>query len=274
LIARIQLFCTNTCAGQSVERELREGLSGRAGPALCGPGSRGPQRARCRDDIISGGMEKPMISRRTFVNGVAASVAGSAIASGAKSYAQIVGANDRLNFAVNGNGHNGRATAHLGSLADNSKTARIAYICDVDSDLLGKFSARAQAALGYSPKAIGDFREALNDKEVDAITVATPDHWHTPMAVYALKAGKHVYVEKPSSQNAREGELLVAAQKKYGKLVQVGDQEDSRRVYRRGVYGQELVREHAWRHALRRAGRRARHAQLGSVAGAGTAERV
>jgi len=168
-----------------------------------------------------------MISRRTFVNGVAASVAGSAIASGAKSYAQIVGANDRLNFAVNGNGHNGRATAHLGSLADNSKTARIAYICDVDSDLLGKFSARAQAALGYSPKAIGDFREALNDKEVDAITVATPDHWHTPMAVYALKAGKHVYVEKPSSQNAREGELLVAAQKKYGKLVQVGDQQRS-----------------------------------------------
>ena len=68
---------------------------------------------------------------------------------------------------------------------------------------------------------------ALESKEVDAITIATPDHWHTPMAVLALKAGKHVYVEKPSSQNPREGELLVAAQKKYGKLVQVGDQQRS-----------------------------------------------
>ena len=59
------------------------------------------------------------------------------------------------------------------------------------------------------------------------LPIATPDHWHTPMAVLGLKAGKHVYVEKPSSQNPREGELIVAAQKKYGKLVQVGDQQRS-----------------------------------------------
>ena len=68
---------------------------------------------------------------------------------------------------------------------------------------------------------------ALESKDVDAITVATPDHWHTPLAVLGLKAGKHVYVEKPSSQNPREGEFLVAAQTKYGKLVQVGDQQRS-----------------------------------------------
>jgi predicted dehydrogenase len=67
----------------------------------------------------------------------------------------------------------------------------------------------------------------LESKEIDAITVATPDHWHTPMAVLGLKAGKHVYVEKPSSHNAREGELLVLAQQKYGKCVQVGDQQRS-----------------------------------------------
>jgi predicted dehydrogenase len=67
----------------------------------------------------------------------------------------------------------------------------------------------------------------LESKDVDAITVAAPDHWHTPMAVLGLKAGKHVYVEKPSSQNAREGELLVAAQEKYKKCVQVGDQQRS-----------------------------------------------
>jgi len=168
-----------------------------------------------------------MISRRSFVNGLAAGVAGSTFASSAKSYAQILGANDRLNFAIHGNGHNGRAGAHLASLRANSKTARVAYICDVDSGLLAQFAAKAEQALGYAPRSEGDFRRILESNDVDAITIATPDHWHTPMAVLALKAGKHVYVEKPSSQNPREGELLVAAQKKYGKLVQVGDQQRS-----------------------------------------------
>jgi len=166
-----------------------------------------------------------MISRRTFVHGLAAGAATSAIASTAKSYAQILGANDRLNFAING--LNGRGYAHLSSLHANSKTARVAYVCDPDSRILAKFSAKAEQVLGYAPKAEGDFRHMLESKEVDAITVATPDHWHTPMAVLGLKAGKNVYVEKPSSQNPREGELLVAAQKKYGKLVQVGDQQRS-----------------------------------------------
>lgn len=166
-----------------------------------------------------------MISRRVFVNGLAAGVAGSALASTAKSYAQILGANDRVNFAING--LNGRGHAHLASLQANNKTARVAYICDVDENIRAKFADTAERVLGYAPKAEGDFRHILESKEVDAITIATPDHWHTPMAVLGLKAGKHVYVEKPSSQNPREGELIVAAQKKYGKKVQVGDQQRS-----------------------------------------------
>jgi predicted dehydrogenase len=170
-------------------------------------------------------MENVMISRRTFVNGIAAGVAGSAFASTAKSYAQILGANDRVNFAING--LNGRGHAHLSSLQANSKTARVAYICDVDDDIRAEFAAKAEQVLGYAPKAEQDFRHALESKEVDAITIAAPDHWHTPMAVLGLKAGKHVYVEKPSSQNPREGELIVEAQKKYGKQVQVGDQQRS-----------------------------------------------
>jgi predicted dehydrogenase len=170
-------------------------------------------------------METGMISRRTFVNGLAAGVAGSALASTAKSYAQIMGANDRINFAING--LNGRGHAHLSALKNLSKIARVAYICDVDANIRAKFAADAQQALGYAPKAEADFRHALASSEVDAISIATPDHWHTPLAVLGLKAGKHVYVEKPSSQNAREGELLVEAQKKYGKLVQVGDQQRS-----------------------------------------------
>lgn len=166
-----------------------------------------------------------MISRRTFVNGLATGVAGSALAATARSYGQILGANDRLNFAVNG--LNGRGHAHLSALKNNSQTARIAYICDPDDHIRAKFASDAERVLGYAPKAEKDFRNALASREVDAISIATPDHWHTPMAVLGLKAGKHVYVEKPSSQNAREGELLVEAQKKYGKLVQVGDQQRS-----------------------------------------------
>jgi predicted dehydrogenase len=166
-----------------------------------------------------------MITRRTFLNGLAAGAAGSAFASTAKSYAQIAGANDRLNFAING--LNSRGYAHLSSLKANSKTARVAYVCDVDSTVLARFAAGAEKVLGYAPRAESDFRRMLESKDVDAITIATPDHWHTPMAVLGLKAGKHVYVEKPSSHNPREGELLVAAQKKYGKLVQVGDQQRS-----------------------------------------------
>jgi predicted dehydrogenase len=178
-------------------------------------------------------LETGMISRRTFVNGLAAGVAGSAIASTAKSYAQIVGANDRINFAING--LNGRGHAHLSALANNSKTARIAYICDVDTTIRDKFAGHAQQLLGYTPKVEQDFRNALASKEVDAISIATPDHWHTPLAVLGLKAGKHVYVEKPSSQNCREGELIVAAQQKYGKLVQVGDQQRSSAYTRKMV---------------------------------------
>jgi predicted dehydrogenase len=166
-----------------------------------------------------------MISRRAFLDGVAVGVAGAAIRSTAKSYAQILGANDRLNFAIMG--LNGRGYAHLSALKNNSKSARVAYVCDVDSKILDKFSAEAQTELGYAPATENDFRKVLESKDVEVITIATPDHWHAPMAVLGLQAGKHVYVEKPSSHNPREGELLVLAQQKYGKLVQVGDQQRS-----------------------------------------------
>ncbi|MDQ2832745.1 MAG: Gfo/Idh/MocA family oxidoreductase [Acidobacteriota bacterium] len=169
-----------------------------------------------------------MITRREFLDGLAVTAAGAAIGSvgfTAKSYAQIAGANDRVNFAING--LNGRGYAHLSALKSNEKTARVTHVCDVDSGILAKFAGAANKQLGYAPESAGDFRKVLESKNVDAITIATPDHWHTPMAVLALKAGKHVYVEKPSSHNPREGELLVESQEKHGKLVQVGDQQRS-----------------------------------------------
>ena len=148
-----------------------------------------------------------MISRRTFVNGLAAGVAGSALASTAKSYAQILGANDRVNFAING--LNGRGYAHLSALKNNSKTTHVAYCCDVDTKILAKFSGAAEKALGYAPKPEQDFRRMLESKEVDAITVATPDHWHTPLAVLGLKAGWLFDVDMLSSLETQHSQRSV-----------------------------------------------------------------
>lgn len=170
-----------------------------------------------------------MISRRDFLDTLAVGAAGLAVSSPAKSYARIIGANDRLNFAVIG--LNGRAYAHLAALKANRKDAQITHVCDVESNILERFANRVQRDLGYSPKTDKDFRKLLASKDVDAITIATPDHWHAPMAIEGLRAGKHVYVEKPCSHNPAEGALLVQAQRKYGKKVQMGTQRRSSPVY-------------------------------------------
>jgi predicted dehydrogenase len=165
------------------------------------------------------------LTRRQFIDTLAAGAATLAIQSTAKSYGQILAANERLNFAVIG--LHGRAYAHLSSLKANENAANITHVCDVDSDTLAKFAARTEQMMGTAPAADKDFRRILEKKDVDAITIATPDHWHTPMAIAALQAGKHVYVEKPCSHNPAEGALLVEAQRKYGKLVQMGTQQRS-----------------------------------------------
>jgi len=166
-----------------------------------------------------------MFTRREFLDTVTIGTAGLAVSNSAKSYDQILGSNDRLNFAVIG--LNGRGYAHLSSLKANKKTARISHVCDVDSITLKKFADATKQETGESPAIDRDFRAILQQKDVDAITIATPDHWHTPMAIAALQAGKHVYVEKPCSHNPAEGVMLVEAQKKYGKLVQMGNQQRS-----------------------------------------------
>ena len=108
-----------------------------------------------------------------------------------------------------------------------SKNTEVAYLCDVDANVLAKARGEMQQDAARAPKPIADFRRALDDKDVDAIAIAAPDHWHTPAAILALKAGKHVYLEKPGSHNPREVELLVSAQQKYGRLVQIGNQQRS-----------------------------------------------
>ena len=162
-----------------------------------------------------------MITRREFTTGAAAL----AVAPSAKSYASIMGSNDRLNFAVIG--LNSRAYAHLSSLKANKANARITHVCDVDSTILAKFAAATRKEMDAEPKTDKDFRNILALKDVDAITIAAPDHWHAPMAIAGLQAGKHVYVEKPCSHNPAEGVMLVKAQVKYGKQVQMGTQQRS-----------------------------------------------
>ncbi|MGZ5497730.1 MAG: Gfo/Idh/MocA family oxidoreductase [Candidatus Aminicenantales bacterium] len=165
-----------------------------------------------------------MTSRRQFLKGLALGSAGLAVGWDAKSYARILGANERVNFAIIG--LHGRGYAHLECIRQNKGTM-VTHVCDVDRRELDKFAAETKKQFLQDPVAVKDFRRVLESKDVDVITIATPEHWHAPMAIAGLQAGKHVYVEKPCSHNPYEGELLIAAQKKCGKLVQMGNQQRS-----------------------------------------------
>jgi predicted dehydrogenase len=103
----------------------------------------------------------------------------------------------------------------------------IAYVCDPEDGALQKGLKAVAIKQKQAPKTLRDFRHALDDKQLDAVVIATPDHWHAPAAILACAAGKHVYVEKPASHNGREGELLIAAARKHKRVVQLGTQRRS-----------------------------------------------
>jgi predicted dehydrogenase len=107
------------------------------------------------------------------------------------------------------------------------KNSEVKYVVDVDTRYFGDALKKAAEFQKKKPDTLQDFRKALDDKDIDAIAIAAPDHWHTPMAIMALQAGKHVYVEKPCGHNPAEGELLIKAQEKYGLKVQMGNQRRS-----------------------------------------------
>lgn len=169
-------------------------------------------------------MPKASKSRRKFIKKAAIGTAGLALGMSAKSYARIPGANDRLNVAIIGCN---RRFGALGPSLSKCDNVTISYVCDVDSRRQDKAMGRVEKMTGEKPKGEKDLRKIIADKEIDAIFNATPDHWHAPGTWMALDAGKHVYVEKPASHNPREGELLMALQKKYNKVVQMGNQQRS-----------------------------------------------
>ena len=175
-----------------------------------------------------------MSSRRKFVKNTVVGGLGLTFISTAKSYSQIMGANDRVNVAVMGTNSRGHALTKVFIESDN---VVISYICDVDSNVVNKTVTMAHETQGSKPKGEKDIRKVLEDKDLDLLVIAAPDHWHAPAAIMALQAGKHVYVEKPCGQNAREGELIIEAQKKYGKVVQMGNQQRS------GIFAETALKD-------------------------------
>jgi predicted dehydrogenase len=166
-----------------------------------------------------------MTTRRNFIKTTGQLGLGmAAITFPSLTHGQILGANDHINCAVIG--VRSRAKAHVSAI-NALKNTILLYSCDVDDIILEAHNIWCQKNIGYVPKVEKDFRKILEDKEVDAVFIATPEHWHAPMAILAMQAGKHVYLEKPCSHNPYENELLVAAQKKYGKKVQMGNQQRS-----------------------------------------------
>lgn len=184
-----------------------------------------------------------MEKRRSFIKKVAVGSAGlafgqtvlggAAFGFSAKSYKNIIGANDRIRMATIG--VNGRGNSMSGTIA-RQKNAEVTCICDVDERTIPKaIKTVMNAGQINTPRAEKDCRKVIEDKSIDAIYIATPDHWHTPLTVMGCQAGKHVYVEKPLSHNPREGEIAVAAARKYDRVVQMGAQRRSAPVLTQGI---------------------------------------
>jgi predicted dehydrogenase len=169
-------------------------------------------------------------NRRNFIKKATAGVVGASLTGGftsasAQSYSRILGSNERIKVAIQGLGR--RYPAYVNSIAAKENNVELLYLCDVMKSQREKAAVEFSKHIKEKPVLENDIRKIIDDKHVDAIFMATPDHWHAPGACMAMQAGKHVYLEKPCSHNPKESELLVAYQKKYNKHVQMGNQQRS-----------------------------------------------
>jgi predicted dehydrogenase len=149
--------------------------------------------------------------------------AGAAMAVGAQA-SRILGANDRVNVAVIGLG--GRGNNHMDYYL-KIDTSQVSALCDVNQAALERGQTKIEKGSGVKPKGYSDMRQVFDDKEVDAVSFATPNHWHALGAIWAMQAGKDVYCEKPASHNMFEGYQMLAAARKYGRMLQIGSQSRS-----------------------------------------------
>lgn len=181
-----------------------------------------------------------MNSRRDFIKksaaGSAAILAGGVLTGfSPSSYRRIIGANEKVRVSIMGVNSRGNA---LSQTFAHQKNCDVIHICDVDTRAIDTCSKVVEEISGKKPQGFRDFRKSLESRDVDALVIAAPDHWHAPAALLALKAGKNVYVEKPCSHNPAEGEMLVRAAGIYKKVVQMGNQRRSWPVVTQGI--QEL----------------------------------
>lgn len=171
-----------------------------------------------------------MTTRREFLKKTVAGTAALSVGSilpgfSAESYRKIVGANERIRIGVIGVNSRGGALAQGFAKMPGSE---VTCLCDVDSHALERCQGSVQKITGgKAPRGEKDIRRMLELKDFDAVVVATPDHWHAKAAIMAMQAGKHVYLEKPTSHNPAENEMLIRATLKYNRIVQVGNQRRS-----------------------------------------------
>ncbi|GJM63237.1 Gfo/Idh/MocA family oxidoreductase [Persicobacter diffluens] len=161
-----------------------------------------------------------MESRRNFLKKASLATAGAVLAGNTV----LANSNEKVRFAMIGCG--GRSLA-LVKAAFQSGVAEISHLCDVDKTRLTKLTAYTRQFTDKLPATVEDFRLLLKEDSIDAVLVATPEHWHAPMAIMAMRAGKHVYLEKPCSHNPHETEVLIATQQQTGMKCQMGNQQRS-----------------------------------------------
>ena len=166
-----------------------------------------------------------MSSRRTFLTATAAGLTAA--------IPQKSGANDRIRVAVLGVNGRGKDLAYISGIQKQSD-AEVVMLCDPDMQVAEKTASDFAKKYGRTPRPRQDLRKVFDHKDVDVVSVATPNHWHSLATIWACQAGKDVYVEKPGSHNIFEGRKMVEAAKKYNRIVQHGVQLRSSEAVQRG----------------------------------------
>ena len=164
----------------------------------------------------------PNIDRRTFIKATSAAAASVGVLGQFAAAGRAAASSDTLVAAVMGVNSRGRVLAQSFARASG---CQVKTICDVDPRAIGRTIAAVAEVSDSRPGGEEDIRRVLEDPDIDILVIAAPDHWHAPASIMALQAGKHVYVEKPCGHNPREGELLVEAQQRYNRIVQMGNQQ-------------------------------------------------
>lgn len=193
-------------------------------------------------------------SRRDFLTR-SGTLASGMVWAGQPRTGRAVGANERIHLGMIGPGGHGSGLLKSFVAQDD---VEVSYVCDPDANRMNQAARVVEQVSGRAPASVADLRRILDDKAVDAVVIATPDHWHAPATILACEAGKHVYVEKPCSHNIREGRLMVEAARRHRRVVQVGTQSRSApyvvramQLLREGAIGDVLVAK-AWNSQLRR----------------------